>query len=443
MASVDAAAEEEAYATALDAYLYGYPRVELARRMHNETHRVSAGQVIYAPPNRFYYFDRLARPGDGLVIKAPNNDTLYASGYLDLRAEPVVLRVPPMGERYYVALIVDAAGGVGTRLSRTVSGPGGFDVVFVGPGYTGPLPEGAKVLRQATNDLWVLMRVASSGPADEKAAAELLSRFTLAELSGLAQRPAVGRNAPIDTVPMGTPLAPFGSMKFFQVLDEMLVRDPVPLEDHGLVLRWQRIGLGSGGFDEARLSAPVRRGVVRAIAEAEKIISAAQFGIANNVNGWNYSDKIGRIRNDWALNAAIARGGYGNVAEDSIYHQRNVDGRGQQLTGARDYTLTFPPGGLPPVGAFWSITAYDQRRLDLMENPIHRYSIGDRTAGLERNPDGSLTIAIQAKAPADKRLRANWLPVGPGEFYLIMRTYDPAPAIASGQWAPPQVVPVP
>ena len=103
--------------------------------------------------------------------------------------------------------------------------------------------------------------------------------------------------------------------------------------------------------------------------------------------------------------------------------------------------MTFPPGQLPPVGAFWSVTAYDQARMDLIENPIRRYALGDRTAGLQRAADGSLTIAIQADEPADPVLRANWLPVGPGPFYLIMRSYDPAPAIASGQWAPPQVVP--
>ena len=174
--------------------------------------------------------------------------------------------------------------------------------------------------------------------------------------------------------------------------------------------------------------------------EGGKIVSAAQFGVANNVNGWNYSDKIGRIRNDWALNATIARGGYGNLPEDSIYHQRNVDDRGEQLTGSRRYTMTFPVGQLPPVRAFWSSTAYDQSRMDLIENPIQRYALGDRTRGLQRNTDGSLTLAIQRDAPTDPVLRANWLPVGSDAFYLIMRSYDPEASIVNGTWAPAPVV---
>lgn len=439
LAATEAAAEEEAYATGVEAYLYGYPRVELARRIHNETSRVSAEQVIYAPVNRFYYFDRLARPGDGQAIKAPNHDTLYASAFLDLSAGPVLLRVPPMGSRYYIALVVDAAGGVGTRVGRRVTGPGGVDLAFVGPGFRGGLPAGTKVLRQQTNDLWMLMRVATSGGDDEAVAARLLERFTLRELG--APRPERERNVPVAEQAIRAPFPSLDSLQFFAELDRMFKRNPVPVEDRGLLLRWQRIGLGTPApFDAQRLSAPVRRGLERAIVEGGKIVSAAQFGVANNVNGWNYSDKIGRIRNDWALNATIARGGYGNLPEDSIYHQRNVDDRGEQLTGSRRYTMTFPVGQLPPVRAFWSITAYDLSRMDLIENPIQRYALGDRTRGLQRNTDGSLTLAIQRDAPTDPVLRANWLPVGSDAFYLIMRSYDPEASIVNGTWAPAPVV---
>ena len=43
----------------------------------------------------------------------------------------------------------------------------------------------------------------------------------------------------------------------------------------------------------------------------------------------------------------------------------------------------------------------------LVGNPIGRYSIGDRTPGLRRAADGSLTIVIQHDQPADT---SNWLP---------------------------------
>lgn len=437
----DQSAEEEAYATGLEAYLYGYPRVELDRRIYNETHRVKADQVIYAPRNQFFYFDRLSRPGDGLIIKAPNNDTLYASAYLDLLDGPVALHVPEVGHRHYVALIVDAAGGVDNRLSRSVSGAGGVTYLFAGPGFKEPIPAGVKMVHVATNDLWLLMRLTSDGSMDDQSrAALLLRKFTLMTFgdgSTLDRMP--GRNADVLHQPLAKPLDPMGRLEFFGVLAEMLRRNPVPEQDRGLVERWRRIGVGGGRFDAGNAGGPVRRGLERAIVAAEKIIAAAQFGIAITINGWNYSDKIGRIRNDWALNAAIARGGYGNLAEDSVYHQRNLDASGTPLAGARRYTITFPEGQLPPVKAFWSLTAYDQASFDLMENEISRYSIGDRTPGLRRGSNGSLTIAIQHQPPADPILRANWLPVGTGAFYLNLRTYDPSPEIARGEWGPPEI----
>ena len=52
------------------------------------------------------------------------------------------------------------------------------------------------------------------------------------------------------------------------------------------------------------------------------------------------------------------------------------------------------------MGAFWSITMYHLRDFYLVANPIGRYSIGDRTPGLRRDADGSLTIVIQHDQPA-------------------------------------------
>lgn len=437
--ATEMAAEEEAYASGLEAYLYGFPRVEIWSRMQNETRRIKAEQLIYAPINRFYYFDRLARPGDGLVIKAPNNDTLYGSAYLDLSRGPVVLHIPPMGDRYYVALVVDAAGNVDTRIGSNVTGPGDIDLVFVGPGYQGAISKEWKVLYQKANDLWLLMRVASSGGEDQSVAAAALKKFQLCDLASIDSLPEEGNNISIHSLPIEARMEPHQSLEFYKVFDLMLQRNPVPTEDLGLIQRWERIGLGKGDFDASRLSSPVRRGLERAIVTAQKILVAAQFGIAKQSNGWNYSDKIGRIRNDWALNAAIALGGFGNRPEDSVYHQRNLDHQGKQLMGSNAYRMTFLPGELPPVGAFWSVSAYDQNTFDLMENPIRRYSIGDRTQGLQRSADGSLTIAIQATEPEDPVLKANWLPVGTGAFYLILRSYDPDPRIINGAWAPPQV----
>ncbi len=53
---------------------------------------------------------------------------------------------------------------------------------------------------------------------------------------------------------------------------------------------------------------------------------------------------------------------------------------------------------MPPVDSFWSLALYGTD-LNLVANPLDRYSIGDRTAGLKKDSDGGLTIYLQAESP--------------------------------------------
>ena len=79
---------------------------------------------------------------------------------------------------------------------------------------------------------------------------------------------------------------------------------------------------------------------------------------------------------------------------------------------------------MPPVDSFWSLGMYGTD-LNLVANPIDRYSIGDRTAGLREDADGGLTIHLQSEAPGGED-DANWLPSpADGEFFVILRMYLP------------------
>ena len=126
-----------------------------------------------------------------------------------------------------------------------------------------------------------------------------------------------------------------------------------------------------------------------------------------------------------------------NTTEEALYFNALKDGKGETLTGASKYTLTFAKGMQPPVDAFWSITMYNDKNF-FVANPIDRLAIGNRTPGLKTNEDGSLTIYIQKDSPgADKE--SNWLPAPEGSFRLSMRAYNPKPEVLSGQWQPPPV----
>ena len=89
------------------------------------------------------------------------------------------------------------------------------------------------------------------------------------------------------------------------------------------------------------------------------------------------------------------------------------------------------------MNAFWSLTMYNASDYMLVANPIDRYAIRDRTPGLKYNADGSLDIYIQHDAPADT---SNWLPAPKGDFYLILRMYQPKAEVLNGTYRLPPVI---
>ena len=74
-----------------------------------------------------------------------------------------------------------------------------------------------------------------------------------------------------------------------------------------------------------------------------------------------------------------------------VYLVNFEDADGEKLNADRRYRIHFDADDMPPVDSFWSLGMYGTD-LNLVANPIDRYSIGDRTAGLSTDTDGGLTI---------------------------------------------------
>ena len=83
------------------------------------------------------------------------------------------------------------------------------------------------------------------------------------------------------------------------------------------------------------------------------------------------------------------------------------------------------------------MTAYDSATNLLIDNPLDRYCINDRS-GVNYNEDGSLEILIQQEPPAEGG-QSNWLPVNAGEFHLVMRIYLPGETVLANAWKPPVI----
>jgi hypothetical protein len=158
------------------------------------------------------------------------------------------------------------------------------------------------------------------------------------------------------------------------------------------------------------------------------------------IKGWITMFGCGLPGNSMLMRAASARvfPGPVNVPQEAMYWKTHVDGAGHTLSGEHVYLMHFPPGGLPPNDAFWSLTMADEKER-FVANPINRYSVSDRS-GLAQNTDGSVDIYIQSAAPAGHE--SNWLPAPAGKFRLWLRVYMPGAAILDGEYEVPPVVEV-
>ena len=142
------------------------------------------------------------------------------------------------------------------------------------------------------------------------------------------------------------------------------------------------------------------------------------------------------------MRAGAAKAGlYANDAVEAMYPYTRKDADGELLDGSKHtYTLTFPPGQLPPVNAFWSVTMYDGKSQFLVRNSINRYLINSpMLPGMKKDADGSLTLYFGAKRPAEAP-QANWLPTPTGVRYsLTFRFYRPKGAVAERSYFPPKL----
>ena len=213
--------------------------------------------------------------------------------------------------------------------------------------------------------------------------------------------------------------------------------NPPHTADEPIVRDLARIGLVPGeGYEADKLNEDqlqaLSEGARAASDRIERLVTAA----AATKPGWGaFQLTMGRYGTDYMRRAAVARLAVGaNPPEDAVYVSSTADAQGRPLTGSTRYRMHVEKSELPPVEAFWSITAYDQDGY-FIANPIDRYAIGDRDP-LRFNPDGSLDLYIQGESPGQEH-QLNWLPSGDGPFSLTIRLYWPKEAILNGMWHPP------
>ena len=438
----------------LAAFIYGYPLIELYRTCRLQTDPqnqrrsgASAGSDVRAPLNTLHHAPRPSTGEDRDVV-TPANDLLYTMAWVYLGDGPMLLTVPSPARhpgRYFVLPLYDAYTENFENLGPRTCKPEGEVVVLVGPDGTVPESlQGHRVVRCPTNLVWLIGRILAGDESDWPAARALQSEIRLAPAPGtvLQGPPAALANwvgEPVDAMAAAfeneEPAAQVAP-RFFANLCHVLAEAPGRVEDRGLVAWFAQAGLlPDAGFEWESLEEPLREGLIEGFADG--VMAVAAVGRNRRPKPWTMTPSTGRYGSEFLGRARTAYLGLGALAtSEAVYAVSHYDASQEPLDGSRRYVMRFEADDMPPADAFWSVTLYDSDRF-LYPNEIRRHAVGDRTPGLQRAADGSLTLELNHARPADT---ANWLPAPAGRFYLILRMYYPRDGVQS--WRIPELRPL-
>ncbi len=416
-----------------EAYVFGYPLVVM-----DVTREHSALSI--GPENRLLRVRKFPDAAFRAVVR-PNVDTLYTTAFIDMSRGPWVFEMAPNSERFETMPFLDGWTNVFAAPGWRTTGKGGGGFLLAGPEWSGEIPPGLQLLRSPTRIVWLIGRTQTDGASDYPLVHRLqdgLRLRTLAEWrSGVPESEPAWR--PAETPPP----APADRMRdmpvdeFFDRLAQLMVDNPPAPADAPMLEKLAAIGVRPGKVPQWNTLDRLAVALGRLLADRK--IAEALAEPAGLVNGWATPPaSLGAYGTDYATRAAVAIVGLGaNLPADSTYPNTRLDATGAPLDGRHRYRLHFAAGQLPPVDAFWSVTAYGADNF-LIDHPAQRFALGDRDP-LARNADGSVDLWIQADPPPEPR-RTNWLPVKAGEpFLLNARLYWPRPEALDGRWSMPPV----
>jgi hypothetical protein len=432
---------DEARAIAKEAYIYGFPLVD--------NYRIQYGYFVdrqnpefKAAWNQIRNIPRVFTPAD-TAIQTPNSDTPYSFVGMDLRAEPVVITVPPIEkERYFSVQLIDAYTFNFAYIGSRTTGNGGGSYLIAGPNWKGELPKGVKdVIRSETEFVLAGFRTQLFNPGDLDNVKKVQAGYKAQTLSAFLGTPPPNAAPVIDFIKPLTPAEQKTSLQFCNILNFVLQFCPTHPSETELMARFAKIGVGAGkSLDASKLSPEMKAAIEQGVADAWADFGGLekQFAAGKVTSGDVFGTREYLKNNYLYRMAAAVLGIYGNSKQEAMYPVYYMDEAKQKLDGANRYTLRFAPGQLPPVNAFWSLTMYEMPKSLLVANPINRYLLNSpMLPQFQLDADGGLTLLIQNDSPG-KDKEANWLPAPKGPFSIIMRLYSPKDEATEGKWnAPP------
>ena len=391
-------------------------------------------------------------------VVAINNDTVYASSFLDLSMEPVILTVPSTPVNYSV-LTLDRYCDI-FHSALPANTPGTY--ALYGPGFDpNNLPTTVTQVPLPFNYMAIIFRadrfkLVNGVEQDMTTEADTFRR-------GMSTMPLcayLSRSCPAG-VPLGGPTKIVPEIEFAlpfkTIADSLIALDPIAflrqlqtaVDSPKTPPMSSEVKSLSDHFDAlfASRTARDRSEFARGARAAHHLIVDEYHNHAGDTN-WITFENIG----EWGTNpdpgssTAVQRSSitefiqYANDHEAAAYFHAFKDGQGVRLDGTdpRGYILTFPCDMIPATSRFWSLTAYTPEAIELVPNSAKKYLVASYTPDLQPNPDKSISIYMARDLPEGVP-PANWLPIPPGPFNVMLRDYGPLGSVLDGTYIPPPI----
>ncbi|WP_066963853.1 DUF1214 domain-containing protein [Microbulbifer sp. Q7] len=367
-------------------------------------------------------------------IARPNNDTLYISCLLDLRTEPVILKIPAFDSDYASLMITAYDHYVNVPLSTRA---GDFKKPLTlllysarTKNYDGAPVEGVDKVFEASGDFVSAVFRVMPHSQDKDRFGKILEQMksvTPAPLNTFLGKPAIPAE-PMNFPAVGeTDVAVFGDNLFevMQFVFNHTTFDPDNPEDQSVLTLYKHFGIAPGNTFDPDKVANVDKIRIRDVAERiqkKGLASSADDALMARIQPKMFQPK-GQTDLETLLTVSIF-GPIGLPMEEAVYPSITT-ADGKPMNAMHDYVLRMSVDELPPAGAFWSLTLYDLKDGFFIPNERKKYSVG-QNAGMKLDDDGGITIYI-AKDKPDGVPEENWLPIERKDLdlSLTMRIYVP------------------
>ena len=425
------------------AYVYALPLMLMDATYVKMTNTVDTVPQ-QSPANRFIHARKLANAKFKDVV-TPNSDTNYSQVMMDLSGDALVVRLPRT-DRFCMAEILDA-------WSNCIAAPDATkipddkeygDFVFVGPSFTGTVPEGMTVIKSPTNHVWMLLRTLCKGEDDLPnviAIQNQMKTYLLSDyLNGEVEYAGKGTYDPANNFTPVKHILGMSMTDFFTRANALMITNPPAEADAQWIAALSKIGVGPGlTFDASIFGSNATALWRNLVSNIMNITQPRCMQFVKDNGSWRfYGEPIAEFGTEYYYRAMIAVAALAaNPVSIAVYPRADLDQAGDTLNGNHRYLLHIEKENWPETNAygFWSITMYDKENF-FYDNELDRYNITDRS-DFVKNQDGSLDILIQHEKPAENV--SNWLPAPDDKFHLYFRIYNPVERIIKNEWDMPTI----